>query len=523
MKKNADKQTAKLEETRGNMQINMGENQQEETPMELLIRGGKVNVAGKLTNKEALIFVLDGLAEGTRNKKARKEVEEIRDYLATHLKALHRAERISGREAGSYRISYTLTGHAGETEEEVKRKVGAMMNNRTVIRALAKMDDSEDEYLDYIKKLRDLEKREAKLKKQEEEIRRRSRVPMSKHLVGNILPKRSDNPAASLWDQLGTEETKAKIEQHNAMELVNAKGEGVRLDQHEERMIWVLNEMMNKKEQSQAISNVPMLMPAVKSGGVEMDVPQFATTMYEVAKEFTGRPNPSGSDIMRARDMIIRLAQDPDKKCLMRWTRRVYDNPSKRGTYNEMKVENYASLIDLYDVTGTRVKDGRTVEEQQALVIRLHPIFRDQIDRFYVKLPTMAELYDAQGSTNMPRVTIRLLLELARVESDPRAATETTETLAGKRAYLITQDRLFEKIAPDYMPPNKKRPKVIEEQLARAVETAVKIGLIEEADSVPGKRGVKMYRFFLKERPKKGRPATGKTPNKRGRKAQEPG
>jgi hypothetical protein len=487
----------------------MGENQQEGPLMEVLIQGGELNVSGRMTKKAALILTLDGLAQGMKSKKARREVERIRDYLSAHVKALHGAERISDKEAGRYRVSFTLTAYEGETEEQVRTTVAGMMNNAIVTRALAKIDNREREYLDYIKKLRDLEKREAKLKKQEEELRKRSRVPMSKHLVGNILPKRSDNAAVSLWDQLETEETRAKIEQYNAMELVNAKGEGVHLDQHEERMIWVLNEMMNKKGQDPALGGLTFPLPTIKSGPVELDVPQFATTMYEVAKEFTGKSNPSGDDIARAREMLIRLAQDPDKKCLMRWTRRVYEDRARRETYNEMKVENYASLIDLYDVTGSRVKDGRTVEEQQALVIRLHPIFRDQIDRFYVKLPTMAELYDAQGSTNVPRATLRLVLELARVGSDPRAAPETTETRDGKRAYLITQDRLFEKIAPQYMPPNKKRPKLIEEQLASGVETAVKIGLIEEVERVPGKRGGKMYRFFLKEKPKKSRPATG--------------
>ncbi len=500
----------------------MGENQQENNPIDILTQGGKINVSGRMTYKDTMMLLLD-MYISEIDKKAKKELEPIREYLGTHLKVIKRVERARGREAGSYSMEYTMTAYKGETEEEVRSNITKMINNPFVILALATMDNTQDEYL---KKLQDLERREAELKRKEEEMRKRSRVPMSKHLVGNILPKRSDNAAVSLWDQLEAEETRAKIEQYNAIELVNVKGEGVRLDQHEERMILVLNEMLNKKEQSpaiSAISNVPMLMPTVKSGGVEMDVPQFATTMYEVAKEFTGRPNPSGSDIMRARDMIIRLAQDPDKKCLMRWTRREYDSPTRRGSYKEVKVENYASLIDLYDVTGIRVKDGKTVEEQQALVIRLHPIFRDQIDRFYVKLPTMAELYDAQGSTNMPRVTIRLLLELARVESDPRAVLEMTETLAGKRAYLITQDRLFEKIAPDYMPPNKKRTKLIEEQLARTVEIAVKIGLIEGADSVPGKRGVKMYRFFLKEKPKKSRQATGKIPDKKSRKTQKPG
>lgn len=472
--------------------------------MEQIKKG--ISISGDLSVKDGLLLLLSRMTGGIKKKSHQTELKGIIEYLHKHIKQIYSVEPAKKEEAVNYRITYTLTVYKGEEKGEVEKKVSDMFANNYVQTALADLTGTRDQYLAFIKKLEDLERREKALKKKEEKLREKNRPRMSKHMTHNLLMKKKTSGAAlTLWDQLNIK-TKDSIKKEE-IELVNLKGEGIQLSTDEERLLICLNEMLEEKtrEAPQAIEKTTS-----RRGTTEKEVsPRFVATNYEVAKKFTNSSNPGGVNIRRINEMLMSLAHDREKKCLLRYTKTVYPDKGLNGSIRKIEIEEFVPLVHIKDIKDTI--QGETASTQRERTIFLNPIFVEQIARHYINYPRLEDIYKAYGSSNLPRIIQRLPMELGRALSSPQILQETAD---GQKYYIIGEDKLFESIAPDYMPPNKKRPKVIQEKLAEGCRVAIELGIIEKWDIVRGKIG-NNYRFFFPRRGgKKVRSLVSKTPKK---------
>ena len=72
-----------------------------------------------------------------------------------------------------------------------------------------------------------------------------------------------------------------------------------------------------------------------------------------------------------------------------------------------------------------------------------------------------------------------------------------TKDADGNPIYCIGKENLFYKIAEGYLPPNKKRIRLIEEYFTKAIETAKSIGLLLSYETKPGATGDILYYFTI--------------------------
>jgi len=232
-------------------------------------------------------------------------------------------------------------------------------------------------------------------------------------------------------------------------------------------------------------------------GEITVKHPVISFTLYEVTKEFYGGDTyPSGKNIKDVTQLILNLADDPDKKALIKYKRKFHIEGKK---YREIFIEQYVSLLQISTAGYTDFLDGKKIDERREVVVNLHPVFIDQIEDKYIELPLniTKRMIEANGGPNISEITTKLIAELARALSNRKKLEKDNNS---NPVYKIGKNRLYWKVAPNYM--NKKtgrakRPKLIEEYLTKAIETAIGIGILLEHSVTTGATGELLLQFTL--------------------------
>lgn len=343
-----------------------------------------------------------------------------------------------------------------------------------------------------------------KRKKSKDKIRIRTGA----YLIDNILKSRkpkgikSKNVQLSIFDTMLQETRDRVISSGTSIDLLNRKGEGIRLTKGEYRILLSLSNILHEKSQTidpkaedyytgnGEVGLVPYKTP---QGEISLKSPRISFTLYEITKEFHGGESIGGEQVRKVAKLLYDIADLPDKKALIRYTRKV---DKGGGMVREWNIESYESLIKIMTVGYKDILNGKQIDEKKEIVVNLHPIFIDQIADKYVELPIdlTKRMIEANGSSNISEITTKFILELARGYSGRRILTKDQNN---NPIYRIGQETLFYKIAEGYMPPERKRIPLIEQYFTKAIETAKAIGLLLSYEIRPGTDGGNIYYFTL--------------------------
>ncbi len=291
--------------------------------------------------------------------------------------------------------------------------------------------------------------------------------------------------------------TKEKIIASGAnVELTNRKGEGIKLTKGEYKLILSLSKILHEKSQTKDSSKNDYyggnkgaeLIPikTKENESVELKSPKIAVTLYELAKEFHGGKVTGGSGVKEVARMLYELAENPDKKALIKYTR-IADLGS--GKTREYFIETFDSLIKLAEGGYKDFLNGELIDERREIVVNLHPIFIDQIANKYVELPLdiTKRMIEAYGSHSVSEIAIKLIEYLARAHSG-RPKDYKTE---------IYQEKLYWTIAAEYM--KQGRRSLLEKYFLKGIDTAKGIGLLKSYKITQGLTGKPKIVFQLEK------------------------
>lgn len=330
----------------------------------------------------------------------------------------------------------------------------------------------------------------------------------AKHRMGGWLTDnllKSNKPQASLFDGL-LQDTKNSIESSGvSVDLVNRKGEGIKLSKGELKLILCLSKILhdksettNTKSENYYNGNTGLQNTTTfktPQGEIELKSPRLSFTLYEVAKEFYGGENIGGENVRQVSELLYGLAEHADKKALIRYTRTV---DIGKGVKREHFIEGYHSLISVATVGFKDMLNGKEIDSKKEIVINLHPVFADQIQSKYVITPAVSAVIQAYGSANVSEITQLFILEAVRAHSNKKLLQKDEE---GNPVYVIGQTNLLWKLAPNYMDAEKNRVKPNRKQtvqiyMDKSIETAKLIGIISKCELLPG-AGDLNYNFTL--------------------------
>lgn len=329
-------------------------------------------------------------------------------------------------------------------------------------------------------------------------------------LIDNLL--KSNKPLPIQLDLFDTmlQETRDKILKLGAnIEYINRKGEGIKLSRAEFKLTRCLQKMLHDKSQNEDRNGKDYytgdsgsdILKFRTDKGYTVDVisPKISFTLYEIAREYYGDREMGGEDVKTVMRLLYELADNPEKKALMRYTGIVRLGKNRTREYF---IERYDSLLSI-DTAGYRdFLNGDQIDEKRELVVRLHPIFRHQIENKHIDYPyTIAKrLEEAYGSPDIPIMIHILLEELARAYSNRRRLKKDED---GNPVYPIGLNSLYWKIAEGYM--NRKtgrpqRPQLLNEYFTRAIETVKGIGLLVKYETKTGAQGDPIAYFHLSKK-----------------------
>lgn len=432
--------------------------------------------------RNALLFHLHMFSKSDKLKPEDKPgLLEALKYLMDHLVDLNL--KITGKQGVRIEFKYLPEG------DEIKEKIGYYLTSYQYGRyAITILSDQ----------LRGSLKAQKKKPKE-----KKTKIRSGGHLIDNIL-KGGKPTQLSIFDNL-LQETRDKIVSSGAsIELINRKGEGIKLSKGEYRLLLCLTNLLYKKSQTDNTKEDNYYTGdktyeieewEVKGKEVRVKTPQIGFTLYEITKEYYGEEAIGGENVRTVSKLLYDLAEDPNKKALMRYTRIVALDRNKTREYF---IERYDSLINIATAGYKEMLNGAQIDERREIVVGLHPIFIDQIADKYIELPLdlTQRLIGAYGSPNISEITTKLILELYRAHSNRRKLIKDE---GGNPIYQIGEEKLFYRIAEDYMPPNRRRIPLIREYLNKSIETAKSIGLLLNYEVKPGATGDKIYHFTLRK------------------------
>jgi hypothetical protein len=309
------------------------------------------------------------------------------------------------------------------------------------------------------------------------------------HLIDNMLKKKyvSNDKQKSLFDTLKEDSQREIIESQANIELINSKGDGIRFEGGEHKLMNAFRTLLFKKSETQDKNSndyyggnlgVKEIELTGSNGIKEMQKsPQLSFTLYELTKEYNGGKNIGGANLKIVEDMLLNLANNPDKKALIRYTKVV---SLGKGT-REWEYESYDSLIKIVTLGyKDKDKDGVKINEHKEIIIQLHPIFIEQIKDKYVMLPIELnkELIEAYGSTNISVITHKFIYELYRAYSNQNKLRKDKDNNA---IYEIGKNILLSKVADEHINNNTgkiNKPKRVDYYLNKSIETAKRMGIL---------------------------------------------
>ena len=111
-------------------------------------------------------------------------------------------------------------------------------------------------------------------------------------------------------------------------------------------------------------------------GGDRAISPGIELSYYAIAKEFTGKKNPSGKDLENVKEILQALGK---KQFLFKYTEEyTYTKGAKKGEKIYKHREGYRPLFYIDPLYLTKTRDGEKIAE--TFIVNLHPIYRQQID-----------------------------------------------------------------------------------------------------------------------------------------------
>jgi hypothetical protein len=219
-------------------------------------------------------------------------------------------------------------------------------------------------------------------------------------------------------------------------------------------------------------------------GGDRAISPGIELSYYAIAKEFTGKKNPSGKDLENVKDILQKLGK---KQFLFKYTEEyTYTKGAKKGEKIYKHREGYRPLFYIDPLYLTKTRDGEKIAE--TFIVNLHPIYRQQIEGKFILQPLdiIQQLTLAHGSPNIPLATQRLKEYLfSIIAGKPRPYPE----------HKIGARKLYEKLEPKLM--ERPKLKLARENTTRAIETLLKMEIIERYELGKSKVGEDMYTFYL--------------------------
>lgn len=478
------------------------------TGLQVYEEGDETKIKGSMLLIDGIVFSLYAMANRIEQEEERKKLYTIGDYLKQHIQKIH----FDISEAGIIeRYIYDFKwNNATETQADVKKQLDTYLNTEYVLTAIEKLHNREaiDDALKLIKTARAKDEELKRLKKQlTKNAKGKTKTNVSRNVLENVLKTppaqvRKKSAQMTIFDSLDlelqkeiTEAKDGRTQQH--IDMINSKGQGIKLSNHETKMIIVINELFQDKSQHNDTTRADYMIGNIteeedmqwRDYGDEEDTsdeniiikPQYYCTLREVAQKFTGKIKPSSDDIKNALKIIQRLSEDPETLCALTWSRSAGKNINI--------TREYKHLIS-YQLHEQKNKEtGQTTKRD--ITITLHPIFRHKLESNFAELPRLQDIIDVNGSSNLPKILFYLIFEIIMKASRQH------------KKYKIGQERLLERIAPDYMTPPKRRPKPAILMFQKEVEKCKKLKILDRVEEEPAADGGINYVFYFPTNRKK--------------------
>ena len=335
------------------------------------------------------------------------------------------------------------------------------------------------------------------------EKKRKPKIRIGAYLIGNMLKgKKPNGKQLSIFDTM-LQETKDKvISSGTSIDLINRKGEGIKLTKGEYRVLLCLSNILHDKSQTKdpkaddfytGDGALSLVLFPTNQGEIQLKSPSISFTLYEIAKEFHGGESIGGEQVRKVGKLLYALAEDPAKKALIRYTRRV---DKGKGLEREYFIEAYDSLIKINTIGYKDFLSEKQIDERKEIIVKLHPIFIDQIADKYIEHPRdlAKRMIEANGGSNISEIVISFIMELTNAYSGRKTLSKDQN---GNPIYRIGKEKLFYKIAEGYLPPNKRRMKEIKKFFDKGVKNAIAIGLLLSYETKPGDTGEDILYFTL--------------------------
>jgi hypothetical protein len=311
----------------------------------------------------------------------------------------------------------------------------------------------------------------------------------SGQLVYEILkttPQKS-NPL-DLFSEL-SEETKSELEQEG-IEITRELFSGINLTASEMKIQDVFSILLYQQSQTKD-SNKPGYYTGAKPeqirsylGGKETIAPGIELSFFSIAKEFTGKKNPSGKDLENVKGILDELGK---KKFLMRHID-TYTN-KKTGAKATIDRTGYRTLFDIDEADFLlEDKDGNQTAKGKTFIVVLNPIYRETIkDRFILQpVDILQQLALATGSPNIPLALHRLKEYLFQI---------IAQKPKGYPEHKIGARKLYEKLEPKLM--ERPRLTLARDNTTKAIQTLVKMEIIDRYELGKNNIGEDMYTFYI--------------------------
>lgn len=443
------------------------------------------------------------ISEKLRKNKGAEIVREWRRDYPPDEKLFSDAEELIKEIEAS---KLTEPGGKEYVEKEIKRLKEQRAEHKKAIQALLELVQKAAEEAERkgIEEGRKLERKDAKKKAKAKTEKKTYRA--GGHITDQLLdgPQTDKGSTLDLFDQFKPA-TRGKITEAHEIVYQNMDGR-TEFSQGEQKMILAFQEILHKKsntapgagEMDYYTGNGETL-PANAEGYKGKPIPALNMSIYEITQIFKNSEKPNSKDRQEVAEILARLQRD-DKKVLMRYKRFFPRTRKVKGKMTELEVEQtieeYASLINVSALDEKERKEsGEVLSHKSDISVRLHPLFIDQIKTKWVEKPTIATLEEANAKatgSKAPGNFSKLLLNL--MEELSRAKSNTLE----RGVYQIGEEKLFNRIAPQYMPPNEKRLPLIRKQLAEAIDVLKEAELILQYEMRPGITAEIIHHFKLK-------------------------
>lgn len=412
---------------------------------------------------EAIQFLIKEYSKKGIKDEERGQLKDIEDFFTSTVTEINII-------SGSGELGVEVLFNAEKEEERIA------LNNRAISLIGTKVFQNIVNQLDFglwdilqrsqnnLKKQKELEEREAELKKREGAIKV-GKFKRSGHLTDQILkynyPK---NKQPSLFDNLQSQTLKdIEVSGIEVAEIV----EGIKLSPSETKIIDCLCKLLHETSQNldakrENYYSGNMGYELVQYGGdKDTPAPKLGFTLYELTREYKGGEQIGGKDVENIRQLLTEM---DSKRFLLSY---VETTKKKDGGRIERKIEDFRKLLHIVKISQTEYsKEDIELSKTEETVILLNPIFRRQIDSKFILYPfdINRRTVIAYGSHNLSDVALRLRDYLMRELSSKHYQPE------------IAVHKLYYLLAEKWM--RESRKKKVKEYTDKAIETVKALGLL---------------------------------------------